>query len=561
MDRAELLQLMAFADAIRTPFQDVCPEDDAASWRIVFALMDSASRERPLTISALAHASELSHGTAMRRLSRMIEAGLIERIPNRMGSRATLRPSPELMARIEDWALKTKRYLAGALGPRSAREPISDYSFSAVPSPTRSLPPTGALQERLAHKRSLTFLLNDDNYFAALRNLWTDLRTNLGRASDFVLLDQAELYREGLANGARTVSKYDLIAIDMPWLGEFASKGLIKPIGAEIRASGVNPLDFNPVIWSTSTWQGEPMGVPIYCTIEVLAYRSDWFETFGLTAPRTFDEVIDTATRFHNPAAERYGVSWNAKRGLPLASSFMFFLASCDASILPVRRNAVQAWAANTDPHEIAPRLEGAALEVLDYMHRLLDRANPRATQMDWDAACGEFMSGQSAMCYVWSMRATRFETDLRSAVSGRVSYLPQPAKPGVRNLSPVGGFLLCIPTNIAPSRHALAVEALTWMSSREAMRVNLQEGFPIAPRFSMTTELEGRRHPKLFNVVRHLANQNLLATWQRPPVPAYTKIEKILGEEVHDALLRVKTDRQALSDAQRRIEAALLSE
>lgn len=80
MDRAELLQLMAFADAIRTPFQDVCPEDDAASWRIVFALMDSAIRERPLTISALAHASELSHGTAMRRLSRMIEAGLIERV-------------------------------------------------------------------------------------------------------------------------------------------------------------------------------------------------------------------------------------------------------------------------------------------------------------------------------------------------------------------------------------------------------------------------------------------------------------------------------------------------
>jgi multiple sugar transport system substrate-binding protein len=59
---------------------------------------------------------------------------------------------------------------------------------------------------------------------------------------------------------------------------------------------------------------------------------------------------------------------------------------------------------------------------------------------------------------------------------------------------------------------------------------------------------------------VDQLAKKNLLHTWQRPNIPQYSAIERILGEEVHDALSGAKSDRTALADAADRINRELKS-
>ncbi|RUU52801.1 extracellular solute-binding protein, partial [Mesorhizobium sp. M2C.T.Ca.TU.009.01.2.1] len=366
-------------------------------------------------------------------------------------------------------------------------------------------------------------LLNDDNYFAAMRNMWSDFRNNLASAKSFKLMHQNDLYREGLANGARTVSAYDMIAIDMPWLGEFASKGLVLPIGEVIRESGINPMDFHPSIWSTTTWQRIEYGVPIYCTIEVLACRSDLFDSEGLALPRTFDDVISAGRAFHNPAAERYGIAWNAAHR-PLASSFMFFLGCCGQSVLSIRRTPTGYSTENLDAQHMRPQIDSeAGLLALDYMHRMLEIAQPDALDAHWDDSCAVFLRGQSAMGYVWTMRAAQFEAEVRSAVKRRVAYVPQPSGPGGTNTSPIGGFLLCIPSNIDPKRLPLAAEALAWMASREAMKEHVKNGFPVAPRFSVSADPEAIGSSQLVRFVGSLANRNLLRNWQRPPVPFYT--------------------------------------
>jgi multiple sugar transport system substrate-binding protein len=57
---------------------------------------------------------------------------------------------------------------------------------------------------------------------------------------------------------------------------------------------------------------------------------------------------------------------------------------------------------------------------------------------------------------------------------------------------------------------------------------------------------------------VDRLARRNLLHTWQRPPLPQYSAIERVLGEEIHDALTGVKSDQAALRDASARVERIL---
>ena len=165
-----------------------------------------------------------------------------------------------------------------------------------------------------------------------------DLRTSFGARRDFDLAGLPQLYRLATANASRPVSEYDVIAVNFPWVGEFASRGLIRPISSELAIAGIKPDDFHNRFWPSGQWRGQQFGVPIYCTIETLAIRRDLFHDAGLTQPRTFDQVITAGRALHAPAHGRYGIVWNAARGMPIASSFLFLLGCCGAFIGESRR-------------------------------------------------------------------------------------------------------------------------------------------------------------------------------------------------------------------------------
>jgi multiple sugar transport system substrate-binding protein len=175
-----------------------------------------------------------------------------------------------------------------------------------------------------AKRFDLRFLLADDNYFVAMQNMWADLRTSFGSRRDFTLARPPQLYRLVLENAQRPVSQYDVVAINIPWIGEFASKGYIRPVGEVVRAAGLEPAEFQSDFWSTGQWRGQQYGVPVYCTIETLAARRDLFQESGLSGPATFERVLSVGHALHAPAHGRYGITWNAARGSPSLAAFCF---------------------------------------------------------------------------------------------------------------------------------------------------------------------------------------------------------------------------------------------
>ena len=148
-------------------------------------------------------------------------------------------------------------------------------------------------------------------------------------------------------------------------------------------------------------------------------------------------------------------------------------------------------------------------------MHRLIEISPPDILDMEWKRGLDLFMHGGSAMSYVWTMRAARFEYDIHSAVKRKVRYLPHPAGPGGTNLSPMGGFLLAVPANLPDHRARRAHEAIASMASPDAMRVHAKNGFPVVPRFSVAADPEaaaglapdrGRRQPRQAQPDLHVA-------------------------------------------------------
>jgi len=340
----------------------------------------------------------------------------------------------------------------------------------------------------------------------------------------------------------------------MPWLGEFAERGDLAPLDEILKDAAINPLDFHPTIWGAGKWKGVQYGIPIYCTTEILAIRKDLFNEQGVSFPRTFDETINIAKSFHDPDNKFYGIAWNAGRGMPIAHSFMFFLASARGSIMKISKPNMAGLSFYSDDALELTINNDLSLEVIDYMRRLVDVSPPGIESVDWEKRIQYFMSGQVAMTYCWTMRAARFEYELNSRVKRRVAYLPPPSLSGKHVSSPVGGFLLTIPSYISLGQRKCIIDAIAWMASPEAMKAHVKNGFPVAPRFSVCSDPEALDSSPIVSLVDGMARRNELVTWSRPPIKEYGLIERVLGEEIYSAIFEGKPARQALIDAESKI-------
>lgn len=561
MTEYELLRIISFLERMRGPYDKLlkAAEPDP-NWNIVLFLMKHHLRSDNVTMSMLASASEVPFASAMRRIHKLIENGDIQmRQRSDSGKSYYLEPSRNLTISFTDYATRVKALLAETFGLKSGSADSEDYYFGGSYLAGQIIPPLEILEKKKDTDSDLRFLLHDDNYFAGMRDMWSDFRSKLSARKNFTMLKLPELGTEVFANASRKESQYDVVAVNMPWLGESVHYNVAQPLTDFLKSSSINPMDFHPNIWATGTWNKTQFGIPIYCTIEALCLRKDLFEERGLHHPTSFEKVIDTAKALHNPKRGMQGMVWNAAKGAPIAHSFMFFMGCCGSPVIDIPTPRLHIEYSKLNGEAMRPRiLSQAGKRTLEYMHELLAVSPYDILSIDWNRALDYFMGGHAAMIYCWTMRAARFEYDIHSAVKRKVAYHLHPHGQGGTSVSPIGGFLLMVPAALPPERAKLAFNAISWMASPAAMKEYVKNGFPVAPRFSVSADPEASATTPIVSFVDRLAKQNKIQTWQRPPIPEYRIIENILGEDIFSALNGERTDLEALTRSQNRIDKAM---
>lgn len=560
MNDQEILRVIDFVQQTRSPLRKLMQlSDEEPIWNITTFLMRNEILGVPVSVASLVQVTGVPYTTSRRLVARLISEGHIVRQPRtKSGKTYVLHPSQELADNFRKYAGDIKSLIARTLGMRPTKETEDDYYFGGTPSLSQTMLPRNLFQKQYTENLELRFLLGDDNYFMAMRNMWADLRCNLASRRNFDLLQPAQLYAKAVDNALRPTSEYDVVTIDTTWLAEFAEKGYVRPVG-ELQKQGVNPHGFDPTVWSMGLRNGVEYGVPIYCSAQLLALRRDLFSEKHVEAPKTFDDVIEAGREFHDPGKARYGIVWDAAPGMPVAQSFMFFMGASGTPAISLPRGRQGFSVQGLNPDELSPLVESdAGRAALDYMHRLVEISPYDILEKSWDEALGVFLSGKSAMAYCETMRASRLDGDVHSVVRRKVQYVPQPSGLGATRATPLGGYLLIIPANLPEERVKLAAEAISWMTSHDAMKAHVTNGFPIAPRFSVSADPETVVASPLVSVVEKLARRHLLQTWQRPAIPEYTAIEAVLGEEIHAAISHRKSDAAALRDAADRMARIL---
>ena len=71
-----------------------------------------------------------------------------------------------------------------------------------------------------------------------------------------VVMNLDDLRQESIRNALLEESEYDLIAFDLPCLGEFVAKKMIAPLNDRIDQEKFNFTDFHNAAWQGSAYQG-----------------------------------------------------------------------------------------------------------------------------------------------------------------------------------------------------------------------------------------------------------------------------------------------------------------
>ena len=559
--KTEMLQDIAFLEEFSDELEDMVDlSSPNPNLRMILLLLRGHLEGRVITATALIGASRVPYATANRRLKEMLNAGLIEQRPRtKTGKSFSMHPSETL---IDQWAQlsgRVGRLAATRYGAKASLGETDDYYYGGSYMAAKSIPPLQVLSEPLKLAGGLRVLVHGDPTFMVMDNLKRQFEQSIGAQIHQRAFSIDRLHEEVVRNSDRTASRYDIIAVDLPWVGEFAERGILMPLDEAMDIASVDPADFHTAGWQAAHWGGKPYGLPAQTTPELLFYRRDMFAEAGLEPPATTDALLAAAKALHDPQHGMHGIAWNAARGTALGHTVLMTLADFGQPVfdLPMVAGGFATGHLADRRYSVTINTE-AGLRAAEYLLELLEYSPPDILSMSWYERVRPYAAGRIAMAYGYTLLAPYFELDEDSPACGQTGYLPHPAGPGASPIAPVGGYIMGIPANLSPDRVSAAVEALRVFTSPEAQKLYVQNGSRTNPRYSVGADPDVRRLSPIFEAVDGMSWRDELQFWPRPPVPEISEIIQICGEEFHDMLRGLISPSETLRRAQERADAVI---
>ncbi len=559
--KTEMLQIIAFleefGDELEGSVELSAPNPNL---RMIMHLMRGHLEAKVVTPTSLISASRVPYATANRRLKEMVDAGMIEQRPRtKTGKSFSMHPSDTLMDHWAQMSSRLRRLATGAFGGKDTPQETTDYYFGGSYLNAQSIPPLKVLGEPLKLAGGLRVLVHGDPTFMVMDNLKRQFEQAVGTQIHQRAFSIDRLREEAIRNAARKASRYDIIAVDLPWVGSFADQGILMPLEEAMDVASLDPADFHTAGWQAAHWGGRPYGVPAQTTPELLFYRKDMFAEAGLEPPATTDELLEAARVLHDPQRGRHGIAWNAARGTALGHTVLMTMADFGQPVLDLPANAGGFDTSHLNEGRYRATIDTeAGLRAAEFLMDLLRYSPPDILSMSWYERVRPYAAGRIAMAYGYTLLAPYFELDETSPAHGQTGYLPHPAGPGAKTIAPIGGYVMGIPANLPQERIPAAVEALMVFTSPEAQKLYVQNGSRTNPRYSVGADPDVRRLSPIFEAVDAMSWRDELQFWPRPPVPEISDIIQVCGEEFHDMLRGIVTPRQALRQSQERADAII---
>ncbi len=560
MNRNEITSLLKFVDKTRILFNKTISNNRVDSdWRIFSFVITNHYSNKINTISSIIQASGLPFATGLRRVRKLIKKKkLIQRVKTKTGKSFSIHPSSELIKEFTDYLVLIKKEVASNLGYSDLND---NYFFGTSLSAGNIIAAPSVITNQSNKYKKIRFLSNDNPTFKVIKKNLSFFEYILGCKIELEIEgDLQKLLQKIIDNSSSgKKSKYDIVGFNIPWIGQLAKLNCLLPIKNVAEKVGLNLNDFHYSGIRSSSFNNILYGIPIEAIPDLLFYRKDLFNKHNINPPQTYEELFEACIVLNNDNEIESPISWPARKGQPLATSFILAMANYGKPYINLRYIGENIY--DLDSQKIFLKtnfLSDASYNAAKMLKKLVNYS-PRDISSQSNDECVEYYSkGKSAMVMNWSSRAHLFELNKNSPAYKKTGYLPRPAGHELFQVSPIGGFSLGIPSNIIEDKIPFIMNNIRNFVSPEFIKYYIEHGSLSSPLFSVVNDPEVRALSPIFNEIDKMEKEEKFVEWARYPLPSYSNIIEDVGNKIFEYIFSNKDLELTLKDCQKSTEIYL---
>ena len=335
-------------------------------------------------------------------------------------------------------------------------------------------------------------------------------------------------------------SKFDIVAFNIPWIGQLANLNCLTPLDMHVEKIGLNLNDFHYSGIRSSSFKKQLFGIPIEAIPDLLFYRKDLFQKYGIKPPVNYEELFSACKILKSANEIESPISWPARKGQPLATSFILAMANFGKPYVNLRYVGDNIYDLDSDQISLkANFLSDAAFQAAKMLKELTSYSPQNISSHSNDECVEYFSQGKSAMVFNWSSRAHLFELNKESPAYNNTGYLPRPAGHPLFQVSPIGGFSLGIPSNVSEEKIPFIMSNIRKFVSPEVIKYYIEHGSLSSPLFSVVNDPEVRALSPIFNELDKIEKDEKFVEWARYPLPTYSNIIEEVGNKIFKYLFQ----------------------
>jgi multiple sugar transport system substrate-binding protein len=225
--------------------------------------------------------------------------------------------------------------------------------------------------------------------------------------------------------------------------------------------------------WNSNTKSfdasGQLMDLPLLGNVDIFVYRKDIYDKLGLSAPTTWDQVIENGKKIAAANAAKYGGVFRTQ-GTPGAYSVSF-------EFQALLNSAGGGWFTAPGTNFTPVANSAPAVKAATWLRELAKLGPSATTTLGQAQVIASLQAGDAAQSYLVAAAAAQLEDAANSNVLGKIGYAPLPPAADGSSSSATGLWSLAIPAGLPKDRAKAALDYITWMTSQKAMTLFAQYG------------------------------------------------------------------------------------
>jgi multiple sugar transport system substrate-binding protein len=275
--------------------------------------------------------------------------------------------------------------------------------------------------------------------------------------------------------------------------------------------------------------------------VQLLYYRADLLKQAGLSAPKSWDEVLANCAKLTD-APKTYGFVARGERGNGIRYDWMSVMLAYKASV--VKDPAAGDYTVTIN----SPQAKAA----LDRYIELLKKCGPaNYGSLGQGDVIQLLATGKAAQGDVVTAAFASFEDPSKSAVVGKLETVPLPSGSGGAHGAVIGNWNAVVPKNAAEAQKKAALAFTRWFVTYDAQRAFAEAG-GIPNRTDVYTS-DLAKEARFRWMPAYLETQKFAQ--QELGYAEGAQVEQVLGLRLNQALIGEASSGKALNSAAKEIE------